>query len=72
MTFILSGLFSGLAGVMLVTLGGNVNPQAHAYWTASAVPVVMTVIGGPLAFIGSTVGASPSSTSAGSSASSRC
>jgi branched-chain amino acid transport system permease protein len=57
MTFIASGLFSGLAGVMLVALRGNVNPQSHAYWTASAAPVVMTVIGGPLSFIGPTVGA---------------
>ena len=57
MTFIISGLFSGLAGAMLVTLQGNVNPQAHAYWTASAAPVVMTVIGGPLSFIGPVVGA---------------
>jgi branched-chain amino acid transport system permease protein len=57
MTFIISGLFSGLAGAMLVTLQGNVNPQDHAYWTASAAPVVMTVIGGPLSFIGPIVGA---------------
>ena len=57
MTFILSGLFSGLAGAMLVVLEGNVNPQTHAYWTASAAPVVMTVIGGPLSFIGPIVGA---------------
>jgi branched-chain amino acid transport system permease protein len=57
MTFIVSGLFSGLAGAMLVTLGGNVNPQSHAYWTASAEPVVMTVIGGPLSFVGPIVGA---------------
>lgn len=57
MTFILSGLFSGLAGAMFVVLEGNVNPQTHAYWTASAAPVVMTVIGGPLSFIGPIVGA---------------
>lgn len=57
MTFIISGLFSGLAGAMLVTLGGNVNPRSHAYWTASAEPVVMTVIGGPLSFVGPIVGA---------------
>ncbi|MEF8808078.1 branched-chain amino acid ABC transporter permease, partial [Natronomonas sp.] len=57
MTFIISGLFTGLAGVMLVVLGGNVNPQDHAYWTASAAPVVMTVIGGPLSFVGPIVGA---------------
>jgi branched-chain amino acid transport system permease protein len=57
MTFIVSGLFSGLAGAMLVTLRGNVNPQDHAYWTASAEPVVMTVIGGPLSFVGPIVGA---------------
>lgn len=56
-TFVISGLFSGLAGAMLVVLQGNVNPQTHAYWTASAAPVVMTVIGGPLSFVGPIVGA---------------
>ena len=57
MTFIVSGLFSGLAGAMLVALGGRVDPQQHAYWTASAEPVVMSVIGGPLSFVGPVVGA---------------
>ncbi|PSQ14425.1 branched-chain amino acid ABC transporter permease [Halobacteriales archaeon QS_8_69_73] len=56
-TFVISGLFSGLAGAMLVALGGQVNPQQHAYWTASAEPVVMSVIGGPLSFVGPIVGA---------------
>jgi branched-chain amino acid transport system permease protein len=55
-TFIISGAFSGLAGVLLVTLEGNVNPEQHAYWTASAVPVLMTIIGGPYSFLGPAIG----------------
>ena len=57
MTFVISGLFSGLAGAMLVISGGGVDPQKHVYWTASAEPVVMSVIGGPLSFVGPIVGA---------------
>jgi branched-chain amino acid transport system permease protein len=56
MTFILSGAFSGLAGAMLVMLKTGVLP-ADAFWTSSATPVVMTVIGGPYAFLGPAVGA---------------
>jgi branched-chain amino acid transport system permease protein len=56
MTFILSGAFSGLAGALLIPLEGNVNPS-YAYWTFSAEPVIMTVIGGPYAFFGPIVGA---------------
>jgi branched-chain amino acid transport system permease protein len=57
MTFILSGTFSGLAGALLIPLRTNVNPGANAYWTASAEPVIMTVIGGPYSFLGPAVGA---------------
>lgn len=56
-TFVISGAFSGLAGVMLVTLETGVNPEAHAFWVASADPVVMTIIGGPYSFLGPAVGA---------------
>jgi branched-chain amino acid transport system permease protein len=56
MTFIISGAFSGLAGAVLIPLLSNVNPQ-FAYWTFSAEPVLMTVIGGPYAFIGPLLGA---------------
>lgn len=54
--FIISGAFSGLAGALLIPLFTNVNPQ-YAYWTFSAQPVLMTVIGGPYAFLGPTLGA---------------
>jgi len=57
MTFIVSGLFSGLAGAMLVTLRGNVDPQSTASWRPSPNRFVMTVIGGPLSFVGPIVGA---------------
>ncbi len=57
MTFIISGAFSGLAGALLITLGGAVNPGSHAHWTFSAVPVLMTVIGGPYSFLGPVFGA---------------
>jgi branched-chain amino acid transport system permease protein len=57
MTFIISGAFSGLAGALLITLGGAVNPESHAHWTFSAVPVLMTVIGGPYSFLGPVFGA---------------
>jgi len=56
MTFIFSGAFSGLAGAVLIPLFTNVNPS-YAYWTFSAEPVIMTVIGGPYAFLGPLVGA---------------
>ena len=57
MTFIISGAFSGLAGGLLITLAGAVNPESHAHWSFSAVPVLMTVIGGPYAFLGPVFGA---------------
>jgi branched-chain amino acid transport system permease protein len=57
MTFILSGAFSGLAGALLIPLATNVNPESHAHWTASADPVIMTVIGGPYSFLGPALGA---------------
>ncbi|MFB6117012.1 branched-chain amino acid ABC transporter permease [Halosegnis sp.] len=56
MTFIISGAFSGLAGAMLVMLKTGILP-ADAFWTSSAQPVVITVIGGPYAFLGPVVGA---------------
>jgi branched-chain amino acid transport system permease protein len=56
MTFIISGAFSGLAGALLVPLQTGITPNT-AYWTFSAEPVIMTVIGGPYAFAGPAVGA---------------
>ncbi len=54
--FIISGAFSGLAGSILIPLLTNVNPD-HAYWTSSADPVIMTVLGGPYSFLGPLAGA---------------
>ena len=56
-TFIISGAFSGLAGALLISLGGSVTPESHAHWSFSAVPVLMTVIGGPYSFLGPAFGA---------------
>ena len=56
MTFIVSGVFSGVAGALLIPLATNANPQ-YAHWSFSALPVIMTVIGGPYAFLGPLVGA---------------
>lgn len=56
MTFIVSAAFSGLAGALLVPLRTGITPDL-AYWTFSAEPVIMTVIGGPYAFAGPAVGA---------------
>jgi len=56
MAFIVSGLFSGLAGAIFIPLQMNVNPD-YAHWTFSAEPVIMTVIGGPYTFLGPVIGA---------------
>ena len=56
MTFVISGAVSGLVGVMLVPLNGAALPNM-SHWTFSALPVIMTVIGGPYAFLGPTAGA---------------
>ncbi|WP_254543172.1 branched-chain amino acid ABC transporter permease [Halomarina pelagica] len=56
MTFIVSGAFSGLAGALLVPLRTGITPDL-AYWSFSAEPVIMTVIGGPYSFAGPAVGA---------------
>lgn len=54
--FTISGMFSAVAGVMMVPLRTYIAP-AHANWTFSAEPVLMTIIGGPTSFLGPTVGA---------------
>ena len=55
-TFVLSAAFSGLAGGMFIPLFTRVTPD-YAYWSFSAEPVLMTVIGGPYSFFGPLVGA---------------
>ncbi|WP_254532326.1 branched-chain amino acid ABC transporter permease [Natrinema gelatinilyticum] len=55
-TFIISGAFTGLAGAMLIIHSGGIKPGA-THWTASAEPVLVTVIGGPYSFLGPVIGA---------------
>jgi branched-chain amino acid transport system permease protein len=55
-TFIVSGMFAGVVGTMWAPLQSSVVPGI-GHWTFSAVPVIATVIGGPYAFVGPTVGA---------------
>jgi branched-chain amino acid transport system permease protein len=55
-TFILSGMFSGIAGSMIGVIQRSALPTI-GYWTFSAEPVIMTVIGGPYFFLGPVAGA---------------
>jgi branched-chain amino acid transport system permease protein len=55
-TFIISGAFSGLAGSMIGVIRSGALPTL-SYWTTSAEPVIMTVIGGPYYFFGPLAGA---------------
>ncbi|WP_313691646.1 branched-chain amino acid ABC transporter permease [Halorarum halobium] len=55
LTFIISGAFSGLAGALLMVLERSIGPGI-AYWSTSAEPVIMTVIGGPASFLGPAIG----------------
>lgn len=55
-TFILSGVFSGIAGSMIGVIQRSALPTI-GYWTFSAEPVIMTVIGGPYFFLGPVAGA---------------
>lgn len=54
--FVLSGTFSGIVGVLWAPLQSSVVPGI-SHWTFSAIPVLVTIIGGPYAFLGPTVGA---------------
>jgi len=55
-TFVLSGAFAGLAGAIFAMSSGNVFP-GWLNWTASATPIVMTVLGGVRSFLGPALGA---------------
>lgn len=55
MTFIISGTISGVVGVMLVPLRGGALPNM-AHWSYSAIPVILTVVGGAYAFLGPLAG----------------
>lgn len=56
LAFLLSGTFTGLAGVLWVPLNGLVTPDI-LYWTFSGEIVFMTVLGGFRSFTGPIVGA---------------
>jgi branched-chain amino acid transport system permease protein len=56
MSFILSGLFAGIAG-SLYTIDGSYVPLSSLYWTESGEVVIMTVLGGTGSLFGPIVGA---------------
>ena len=53
--FIIAGMFAGLAGGLLGPFNRSVAPDL-CNWHQSGVPVFMTVIGGPLGFLGPMIG----------------
>jgi len=56
MAFVLSGVFTGLAGALWAPLNGHVTPDI-LYWPFSGRIVFMTVLGGFNSFIGPLIGA---------------
>lgn len=56
LTFVIAAFFAGLAGALFALANGSVFP-GWLNWTASAVPIVMTVLGGLHTFVGPIVGA---------------
>jgi len=54
--FILSGLFSGLAGALFATFSRVAVPEM-SHWTQSAEPILMTILGGSQYFFGPLAGA---------------
>lgn len=55
-TFVVSGLFSGLVGTLWAPFQTSIIPGL-GHWTFSAIPVIVTVIGGPYSFLGPAIGA---------------
>ena len=53
--FVVAGFFAGLAGALFALANQSVFP-GWLNWTASAVPIVMTVLGGTHSFIGPVLG----------------
>lgn len=53
--FVISGLFSGVAGALFATFSRIAVPEM-AHWTQSAEPVLMTILGGSQYFFGPLVG----------------
>ena len=54
--FVISGAFAGVAGALLAPFNRSISPYLF-YWTKSAEPVFMTVLGGPYLFWGPLLGA---------------
>jgi branched-chain amino acid transport system permease protein len=54
--FVISGTFAGLAGSLRAILESTVTP-VFAYWTTSAEPVLISILGGAEAFMGPIIGA---------------
>jgi len=55
-SFVISGLFAGVAGGLFAVFDRMASPSM-LHWTASAEPVLMTVLGGAHVFFGPVVGA---------------
>jgi branched-chain amino acid transport system permease protein len=55
LTFVIAAFFAGLAGALFALANHNVFP-GWLNWTASATPIVMTILGGMHSFIGPIVG----------------
>lgn len=55
-TFTISGVLAGLAGSLYAILMGVVTPDI-AYWTFSADPLIMTLLGGSGYYLGPSIGA---------------
>ena len=53
--FVIAGMFAGLAGGLLGPFNRSIAPDL-CNWHQSGVPVFMTVIGGPLSFLGPLIG----------------
>lgn len=56
LAFIISAFFAGLAGTLFALANQSVFPD-WLNWTSSAIPIVMTILGGMHSFIGPIVGA---------------
>ncbi|MFB6130843.1 MAG: branched-chain amino acid ABC transporter permease [Salinigranum sp.] len=54
--FVIAGLFAGLAGSLFAVRTFIVTPDM-LHWSMSSEPVLMTLLGGPGAFLGPTIGA---------------
>jgi branched-chain amino acid transport system permease protein len=55
-SFVIAGMFAGFAGALFAVRNFIVTPDM-LHWSTSAEPVLMTLLGGPGAFLGPTLGA---------------